>query len=265
MQMPSLQPRNLPRNRGHDRQFVLSKIDKEQGAEDREEVVAPALRILIADRDSMSSDSLAIALTKHGMCDALAVSSADMLRTLETHPADVAVIGSDIKLGSRNAFDLAHLVSETYSNVLIVMILNQPDRDSVLNAFRSGCRGVFSRNQPMTEFLDCVRHVHKGYIWAGGQEASCILDIFRNLPAPAPVITINSPSLTERELQVVRLAAQGKTNRAIANALSLSEHTVKNYLFRAFEKLGVSSRVELLFYLTVRGHSFAPAGEIGCS
>jgi DNA-binding NarL/FixJ family response regulator len=52
----------------------------------------------------------------------------------------------------------------------------------------------------------------------------------------------------------VQCAAKGKTNRAIASDLQLSEHTVKNYLFRAFEKLGVSNRVELLFYLTMRGH-----------
>jgi DNA-binding NarL/FixJ family response regulator len=56
----------------------------------------------------------------------------------------------------------------------------------------------------------------------------------------------------------VQCAATGQTNKAIASELGLSEHTVKNYLFRAFEKLGVSSRVELLFYLTVRGHSFGP-------
>jgi len=43
----------------------------------------------------------------------------------------------------------------------------------------------------------------------------------------------------------------------IASEMGLSEHTVKNYLFRAFDKLGVSSRVELLFYLTTRGHSFS--------
>ena len=58
-------------------------------------------------------------------------------------------------------------------------------------------------------------------------------------------------------MQVVQYAAKGKTNRTIANELGLSEHTVKNYLFRAFEKLGVSSRVELLFYLTIRGHTFS--------
>jgi DNA-binding NarL/FixJ family response regulator len=60
---------------------------------------------------------------------------------------------------------------------------------------------------------------------------------------------------------VVKCAARGKTNKSIAAELGLSEHTVKNYLFRAFEKLGVSSRVELLFYLTVSGHTFSATKE----
>ena len=65
-------------------------------------------------------------------------------------------------------------------------------------------------------------------------------------------------ALTARELQVVQYAARGKTNKAIASELYLSEHTVKNYMFRAFEKLHVSNRVELLFYLAARGHPFGP-------
>ena len=65
-------------------------------------------------------------------------------------------------------------------------------------------------------------------------------------------------ALTARELQVVQYAARGKTNKAIASELYLSEHTVKNYMFRAFEKLHVSNRVELLFYLATRGHPFGP-------
>jgi DNA-binding NarL/FixJ family response regulator len=52
---------------------------------------------------------------------------------------------------------------------------------------------------------------------------------------------------------VVHHAAQGKTNKAIARELGLSEHTVKNYLFHVFDKLGVSNRIELLFYLTTKG------------
>jgi DNA-binding NarL/FixJ family response regulator len=60
----------------------------------------------------------------------------------------------------------------------------------------------------------------------------------------------------------VQCAAVGKTNKTIASELGLSQHTVKNYLFRTFEKLGVSSRVELLFYFTTHRHSFgSPRAE----
>jgi DNA-binding NarL/FixJ family response regulator len=62
-------------------------------------------------------------------------------------------------------------------------------------------------------------------------------------------------SLTVREMQVVRSAASGMTNREIAKELGLSDHTVKNYLFKAFEKLGVSSRVELLLSLVLGGQT----------
>ena len=101
--------------------------------------------------------------------------------------------------------------------------------------------------------------MRRGLIWAGKEESTILLEAFRNIPSPALLTEDDSAALTKRELQVVLAAAKGKTNKAIATELCLSEHTVKNYLFRAFEKLGVSSRVELLFYLTVRGHSFGPA------
>jgi DNA-binding CsgD family transcriptional regulator len=64
-------------------------------------------------------------------------------------------------------------------------------------------------------------------------------------------------SLSRRELEVVRHAGEGLANKDIADKMGLSEHTVKNYLFRAFEKVGVSSRVELLFYM-LRHDKVAP-------
>jgi DNA-binding NarL/FixJ family response regulator len=69
-----------------------------------------------------------------------------------------------------------------------------------------------------------------------------------------------SPLLTSREQDVVRLVADGMKNREIAQALSLTEHSVRNYLYRIFEKLGVSSRAELMLYaLSRRGVEVNPA------
>ena len=169
------------------------------------------------------------------------------------------MIGAELDFKSRNGFDLAQSVTKAYPNVLVVMLLNQSTHGSVVNAFRSGARGVFSRQQPMADFLDCVDHVSRGFIWAGARETTLLLDAFKCIPSPDVALANESSPLTERELQVVQCAAKGMTNKIIAAELGLSEHTVKNYLFRSFEKIGVSNRIELLFYLTLKGHSLGPA------
>jgi len=214
-----------------------------------------ASRVFIVDRDSMSSDLLASALVRESGFEAAVIQAADLLDAMPSSEVDLVVIGAEVSLKSGNGFDLAQSVARAHPATSIVILLNRTDQASVVNAFRSGARGVFSREQPMADFLDCVDQVRRGFIWAGRQETEILLSAFRSIPSPNLMTASDSRSLTARELQVVQCAATGKTNKVIAGELGLSEHTVKNYLFRAFEKLGVSSRIELLFYLTIRGQS----------
>lgn len=213
--------------------------------------VRPSIQVLIADRDAMSSDLLANAVTKDRNREAAPVLSAHLLTELGMRRVDVVVIGADQRVRSGDGFDLASVVARKYPKTMIVMILNASTPESVIHAFRSGARGVFARHQPMSELLSCINHVWNGHIWAGRAETDLLLEAFKSIPSPR--ILSDSPSLTARELQVVQCAATGKTNKAIAIQLGLSEHTVKNYMFKAFDKLGVTSRIELLFILTVRG------------
>jgi DNA-binding NarL/FixJ family response regulator len=210
---------------------------------------------LIVDRDLMSSDLLARALEREQVCRATPVPSADLMRTLPKTRASLVVLGADLRTESGDGFSLAQAVGRTHPGVFTVLLLPVTSREAVINAFRAGARGVLARERPIAEFIDCVRRVHQGYLWVRRQEAGFLLQAFRSIPAPNIQKTLNAPNLTVRELQVVERAATGKTNRAIALELRLSEHTVKNYLFRAFDKLGVGSRIELLFYLTVAGRN----------
>ena len=239
--------------------LVLSNPDRSMNGVKPKQSAASGFRALIVDRDSMTSDLLASALTRESNCPAFAVSSANLLRSLQTDHAELVVIGAELNGKSETGFDLAEVVSRAHPSVLIVVLLNQSTHESVVNAFRCGARGVFSRQQPVVEFLDCVEHVRKGFIWAGALETTLLLDALRCIPSPNVSVSNEASALTERELQVVQCAAKGMTNKIIAAELGLSEHTVKNYLFRSFDKIGVSNRVELLFYLTMRGHSLGPA------
>ncbi len=248
---------------------MTSKLKVEERVLQSSKPVSRVPRVLIADRDSMSSDLLANVLTRDSRCEAIAIDASKLLATLAGGQYEVVVIAADLELNEGSVFDLVGAVGRAHRKTVIVMLLNETSVELVINAFRSGVRGVFSRQQPMAEFFQCVDHVSKGFIWAGRQETNALLEAFRSIPAPSVLTPGNAPMLTVRELQVVKCAARGKTNKSIAFELGLSEHTVKNYLFRAFEKLGVSSRVELLFYLTVGGHTFSAskedAGEIGAA
>jgi two-component system, NarL family, nitrate/nitrite response regulator NarL len=215
--------------------------------------------VFIVDRDSMSSDLLANALVRDNGFEAAVIRATDLLDALADSDVDLVVIGAEVNLKSGNGFDLAQEVARAYPKIAIVMLLNGTTQAQVVYAFRCGARGVFSREQSMPEFLDCVTQVGKGFIWAGRDETEFLLSAFRSIPSPNLSPASDGPILTARELQVVQCAATGKTNKVIAAELGLSEHTVKNYLFRAFEKLGVSSRVELLFYLTTHGQSISAA------
>lgn len=238
---------------------MSSELSKEECTLKIAQVRKPALPVLVVDRDSMSSHLLADALVRDLRCDAAAISSFDLLRVLGTKETGLVVIGGDLNGRSGSGLDLASAVSHAHPQIGIVILLKETTREAVVRAFRAGARGVFCRQHTMPEFLDCVERVSKGFIWTGRDESSYLLEALRNIPAPRVSTDSSSMPLTARELQVVQCAAKGQSNKSIANELCLSEHTVKNYLFRAFDKLGVSNRIELLFYLTMKGHPPGPA------
>lgn len=216
-------------------------------------------RILIVDSDRMGGDLLANVLIREGGYEAGSLTPARLLQEVGSAKVDLVVIAADLLSEPGGGLELAQQVNRAYPEMPIIILLHTSSHEMVIRAFRAGALGVFSRRQPMSEFLDCVRQVSKGFIWAGRQETNNLRQALLSIPAPNALLAKDAPQLTPREMQVVRLATTGMTNRVIAQELLLSEHTVKNYLCHAFDKLGVSSRVELLFYLTSKGQAAAVA------
>lgn len=210
------------------------------------------MRVVIADRDSMGGDLLANALSRNAEIEAISIHPLELLERLAAGEFGLVVISSDIEFETGSGFELADRVSRSYPDVPVLILLNHSSHEQVLRSFRAGARGVFSRQRPMAEFLECVRHMGRGFLWAGKQETNNLREALQSLPGTMASPSIQASQLTARELQVVQLVATGMTNKAIAGELVLSEHTVKNYLFRAFDKLGVSSRMELLLQMTGR-------------
>jgi DNA-binding NarL/FixJ family response regulator len=209
------------------------------------------ISVLIATPHSMSRELLLGALKRNGgfhVADS-GTTSKEVLEVLRSSNVDVALISATLDDGPLSGFGALRQIRESCPDVKSVILHDNHEQNLVVDAFRAGARGVFCPSQSTFKALcRCVEQVHAGQIWANSTELSEVMDAFTQL---APMRVVNSDGmrlLTKREDDVVRLVAEGLQNREIANELKLSEHTVKNYLFRIFDKLGVSSRVELVLY-----------------
>jgi DNA-binding NarL/FixJ family response regulator len=139
-----------------------------------------------------------------------------------------------------------HLLRPALAKVLLV---ESYDRELVVSAFRSGARGIFCLTDTQFRLLcRCIQRVAEGQIWANTEQMNYLLDSISEAPSLRVVNSNGRMLLTPREEQVVALVAEGLSNRDTARELNLSEHTIKKYLFRIFDKLGISSRVELVLY-----------------
>ena len=173
---------------------------------------------------------------------------------------DVVLLSSTLEDDSTQGSHVARRLRTAYPKVRIVMLLDASDPDAVVEAFRAGARGVFCRSEPLDNLAKCIRSAHGGQVWANSRELGYLL---KALAEDMPMRwgeTSDLSLLSGREQDVVRCVADGLSNREIARQLKLTEHTVKNYLFRVFNKLGVSSRVELVLYAFRLAQSSAPSG-----
>jgi len=202
----------------------------------------------------MGSQLLAESLDRDSRFEAVAftatAATTDILSEVKARKPTVALISADFESGTKKGLQVARALNAHDRMVHIVVLLEVSARESVLAAFRCGARGVFCRNSPMAELRTCIERVSQGEIWATSVEAEYLLEALRNAPSCDGIDNDRLGMLSKREIQVAELAAQGYSNKQIAAEFLLSEHTVKNYLARAFEKLGVSSRCELLFVLS---------------
>src|SRR5260221_441463 len=180
--------------------------------------------------------------------ETLTGSSQKIIGELGSHKADVTLISEELQDGPRAGSRVLQKTRDS-QGTSAVMLLRSSKPELVINAFRDGARGVFHRSHSLKSLSKCIQAVHQGQIWASNED---IEHLVKALSALKPIPLSNpqgTPLLTRREEDVVRLVAEGQKNREIAQRLKVKEHSIRNYIYRIFEKLGVSNRIELNLYV----------------
>jgi len=207
------------------------------------------IRVLVADYTRIHTRLLADALSRHADLQIIPFESdsSGLAAAAAAQNVDVLVISSNLDEQPSRGLEILQELRSSRPDIRTVLLLGSSKDEAVVQAFRAGARGVFGRNDSLDLLSKCVRCVHNGEIWANSPQLSLAIGALANSPIVRAVNAEGMNLLSDREVEVVRCLAEGLTNREIGARLKLSQHTIKNYLFRVFNKLGVSSRVELLF------------------
>ena len=226
-----------------------------------------AIRVLVADSTRMGTQLILEALRQDNRFTAVGVlaAPAEIATHVSEFKPNVVVIGVRANGNARADFDLLWRKQLRGANIHAVMLLEASTHDLVVNAFRAGARGVICRDDGLDALRKCIHAVHGGQIWANSAQLGFLLEVFSRRWVPETIVDSQGRSLlSKRELDVVRCVSEGMTNKEIASHLTLSEHTVKNYIFRTFDKLGVSNRAELVLYAINHGCTQPPGAPVWC-
>lgn len=210
-----------------------------------------AITLVIADANVMAGRLLSHQFRRFSdfAVVSVCVDRASLLKSVRKTKTEVALISADLQDGHLTGLAAVREVREADRTLRPILLFDRPDSQLVVESLRAGARGVFSRTDfDFAALRKCVRRVYEGQIWIGNEEMEWVVDALSQLRPLRVVSPDRSNLLSRREQDVMRLVAEGLGNREIAQSLELSEHTVKNYMFHIFDKLGISNRVELVLY-----------------
>src|SRR5882762_3734324 len=210
---------------------------------------ADFISIVVADSTRIHTQLLAEAMRgDQGLqVVASASTSEELLAAVVRVPIDVAVISYSLDDQPGRGTEVLREIRTLRPRIKGVLLLDSSRPQDVLEAFRAGAKGIFAKHERLESLSKCIRCVHEGQVWARSVELEHALEALANSPLVRATNHKGLDLLSVREREVVQYLAGGMTNREIAESLGMSRHTVKNYLFRIFYKLEVSSRTELLF------------------
>jgi DNA-binding NarL/FixJ family response regulator len=225
------------------------------------------INLLMADLPIMLCDLLQGAL--ESVPDIQVVKPVNDLQNLldasKNGTADVMLLGSSRVENICSAVAIIDVLPDRHKDAKVIVLTQKPGYAEVISLFRAGVRGILcSANLRFDLLCKSIRCVHQGQIWASHEQLAHLVSSVSRPKSTDVTDSHGRPLLTAREQQVLHLLADGLSNYELATVLKLSEHTIKNHLFRIYDKLGVSNRMEAVLYaLTPRNTLPVPARAVG--
>jgi two-component system NarL family response regulator len=214
-------------------------VAKETGKVVQEEKLR--IRVLIADDHSILRQGLVSLIEDRADMTVAGEASngREAVELWKKHRPDVTLL--DLRMPELDGVDTIKAIRSDNENARIIVLTTFDGDEDIYRAIQAGAKGYLLKDVPREALMDCVRRVHRG--------DTCVpVDLAAKLAQ-----RISRPTLSQREIDVLKLMADGKSNKEIGSRLFISEGTVKSHVKRIFGKLGVITRTEAVANATRHG------------
>jgi two-component system, NarL family, response regulator len=202
----------------------------------------PRIRVLIADDHGVVREGL-VSMIRRNRADMTMVGEAsngrDTVELWKQQRPDVTLL--DLRMPELDGVEVIKEIRVTDKNARIIVLTTFDGDEDIYRAIQAGAKGYLLKDVTRQALMDSIRRVHLG-------ETSVPLHLVAKLTE-----RVSGETLSERELEVLKLMAEGKSNKEIATALFISEGTVKSHGKAIFAKLNVTSRAQAVADATRRG------------
>jgi len=203
------------------------------------------IRIVIADDDTLVRDGLKIIIDSEDDMEVVGLAKDGSQASLLYQELKPDVVLMDIRMPGTDGIHGTRMIKGSDPNAKVLMLTTFKDDEYIASAVKMGAKGYMLKNQSSDEIIGSIRLVCSGASIYGEEAATKLKDMIEEKKEKADVSSLD---LSERELNVLRLIAQGLSNKEIAAEMYISDGTVRNYVSVLLDKLNQRDRTQLAIY-----------------
>ncbi len=211
------------------------------------------LRVLLADDHALFREGVASLLNDRDDMEVVGDAEEGQAAIEMARTVSPDLVLMDVHMPGCDGIAAVKAIKKEMPHVKVVMLTAFDDDEDLFAAIRGGADGYLLKNTVPSQFFSLLEGVVRGEAAISGVLADRILHAFRKTTDASEPRAMKLEALTPREIETLELLAQGKTNKEIAGALSISENTVKRHLVDIMEKLHLENRIQLAVYAAHHG------------